>query len=109
MKISGDDYGNQDRFFGKSKKQPDDNDNPPTTDIQLSPAIETSSEANKGFFPQIWNKFRKHSHSEQTTAPDMELATKEVETTTNKQSDIKSKLNHLYRMFSKKMMMFPLN
>ncbi|WP_228059825.1 YkvA family protein [Plectonema radiosum] len=85
----------KDRFFGKLKKQPDDNDNPPTTDIQLSPAIETSSEANKGFFQQIWNKFRKHSHSEQKTSPDMELTMKEVETTTNKQSDKKNRLQSI--------------
>ncbi|MBV6623562.1 MAG: DUF1232 domain-containing protein [Rivularia sp. (in: Bacteria)] len=71
--------GIKDRFFGSSKKQANEIENPTTTDIQPSPLEETSSdEAQKGFIKQMWNKFRKDSHSQEISTAESEAQTKEV-------------------------------
>ncbi len=83
------------RFFGNSKKQPDEIDNPPTIDIQYSPEAETTPEAKQGFFRGIWNKFGKDSHSDQTPKLEAETVNKtdiepiyqEVETEINQETN----------------------
>lgn len=92
--------GIKDRFFGNSKKESDEIENPITIDIQASPTDETSSEAKKGFISRIWNKFRKDSHSdeiprveaEKEVLADVKPINREVETETNQ--EIKKKNNN---------------
>lgn len=97
--------GIKDRFFGKSKKESDGIENPTTIDIQPSPADETSSEAEKGFIKQMWNKFRKDSQTdaipkvevevEKEVVADIKPINHEVETETSKESSKKNKLQSI--------------
>ena len=97
--------GIKDRFFGKSKQESDDIENPITIDIQPSPPDETSSETEKGFIKQVWNKFGKDSHSDQTAkeeveakteiAPDVKPINPEVETENKKKVNRKNKLQSI--------------
>ena len=57
--------GIKDRFFGNSKKESDEIESYKTIDVQPSPPDEKSPEAEEGFIKQIWNKFRKDSHSDE--------------------------------------------
>ncbi|AFY52927.1 hypothetical protein Riv7116_0323 [Rivularia sp. PCC 7116] len=94
--------GIKDRFFGGSKKQADEIENPTTIDIQPSPLEETSSEAaQKGFIKQMWNKFRKDSHSEEISkvepqteteevTPDIKPINRQVETENNQEANKKT-------------------
>ncbi|MEO1374239.1 MAG: YkvA family protein, partial [Cyanobacteria bacterium J06635_10] len=93
------------RFFNKSKKEPDEIENPTTIDIEPSPVDETSSEAEKGFIKQIWNKFRKDAHLEETASleaqteilADVEPINQEVETATNKKNRLQSIIQNIFR------------
>jgi uncharacterized membrane protein YkvA (DUF1232 family) len=97
--------GIKDRFFRKSKQESDEIENPTTIDIQPSPPDETPLEAKNGFMKQIWNKFRKDSHSEETVkveaeaktevAPDIKPINPQVETENNKEVDRKNKLQSI--------------
>jgi uncharacterized membrane protein YkvA (DUF1232 family) len=97
--------GIKDRFFRKSKQESDEIENPTTIDIQPSPPDETPLEAKNGFMKQIWNKFRKDSHSEETVkveaeaktevAPDIKPINSQVETENNKEVDRKNKLQSI--------------
>lgn len=101
--------GIKDRFFGrflkKSKKEADEIENPTTIDIEPLPAGETSSEAEKGFIKQMWNKFRKDSHSGGTASldaqseilADVEAINQEVETATNKKHRLQSIIQNVFR------------
>ncbi|MEA5596054.1 YkvA family protein [Rivularia sp. UHCC 0363] len=102
--------GIKDRFLRNSKKEPDQIDNPQTIDIQPSPAGETSSEAEKGFIKQMWNKFRKDSHSDET--PKVEAQTEipadtqpingGVETENNQKVNKKNKLQSIIQNIFRK-------
>ena len=96
--------GIKDRFFGKSKKESDEIKNPTTIDIQPLPADETPLEAKKGFVKQMWNKFRKDSHSDQAVieaeakteiVPDIEPSDRDVEAETNQEVNKKNKLQSI--------------
>lgn len=68
--------GIKDRFFGSSKEEADEIESYKTIDVQPSPPDETASEAKEGFVKQIWNKFRKDSHSDEAVKaePKIEIA-----------------------------------
>ncbi len=101
--------GIKDRLFGKSKKESDEIENPTTIDIQPSPVDETSSETEKGFIKQVWNKFRKDSHSEETAkveaevkpevtaeiARDIKPINREIESENKKEANKKNKLQSI--------------
>ncbi|MEO1428256.1 MAG: YkvA family protein [Cyanobacteria bacterium J06632_19] len=109
--------GIKDRFFGSSKKQANEIENPTTIDIQPSPLEETSSEeAEKGFIKQIkqmWNKFRKDSYSEEISTvksetekkavtPDIKVINCEVETENNRETNKKNRLQSLIQNIFRK-------
>lgn len=104
--------GIKDRFFRKSKQESDRAENPPTIDIQPLPPDETPLEAKKGFMKQMWNKFRKDSHSDQTVnieveakteiSPDIKPIDPEIETETNKEVNLKNKLQSIIQNVFKK-------
>ncbi|MEM6753686.1 MAG: YkvA family protein [Cyanobacteria bacterium P01_C01_bin.38] len=96
--------GIKDRFFGNSKKETDEVESYKTIDIQPSPPDETPLEAKNGFIKQIWNKFRKDSHSEEIAkveaqskeiAPDIKPINQEVEAENNKEASKKNKLQSI--------------
>ncbi|MDY6901878.1 MAG: YkvA family protein [Cyanobacteriota bacterium] len=68
--------GIKDRYFGNSRKESDEIEGYKTIDVQPSPPDETPSEAKEGFIKQIWNKFRKDSHSDEAVEiePKIEIA-----------------------------------
>lgn len=65
--------GIKDRLFRKSKQESEKIENPPTIDIQPLPPDETPLEAKKGFIKQMWNKFRKDSHSDRAANVEAEV------------------------------------
>ncbi|MGB3636931.1 MAG: YkvA family protein [Rivularia sp. (in: cyanobacteria)] len=97
--------GIKDRLFSKSKQESEIVENPPTIDIQPLPPDETPLEAKKGFMKQMWNKFRKDSHSDETVKVEAETKTEiasdvkpinpEVETENNKEVNQKNKLQSI--------------
>lgn len=97
--------GIKDRLFGKTKQESDDIENPITIDIQPSPPDEISSETEKGFIKQVWSKFRKDSHSDQTAkeeveaeteiAADVEPINREVEAENKKKVSNKNRLQSI--------------
>ncbi|MEM6402681.1 MAG: DUF1232 domain-containing protein [Cyanobacteria bacterium P01_D01_bin.116] len=104
--------GIRDRFFGNSKKESDEIENPTTIDIQPSPPDETPLEAEKGFIKQILHKFRKDSHSEETVnieaeaeteiAPDIKPVNQEIETKNNQEVKKKNRLHSIIQNVFKK-------
>lgn len=102
--------GIKDRFFGNSKQELDEVESYKTIDIQPSPPDEKSSEPEKGFIKQIWNKFRKDSHSDETPkveakteiASEIESINQEVETENIKPVKQKNRLQSIIQNILKK-------
>lgn len=104
--------GIKDRLFGKTKQESDDIENPITIDIQPSPPDEISSETEKGFIKQVWSKFRKDSHSDQTAKEEVEAETEiasdvkpinpQVETENNKEVKKENRLQSIIQNVFKK-------
>ena len=102
--------GIKDRFFGNSKKEADEIENPTTIDIQPSPPDETPSEVEQGFIKKIWNKFRKDSHSDEAVKaePKIEVAqeiksiNREVEVENIKEVKQKNRLQSIIQNVFKK-------
>ncbi|BAY86768.1 hypothetical protein NIES267_62790 [Calothrix parasitica NIES-267] len=67
--------GIKDRFSGNSKKESNEVETYKTIDVQPSPPDETPSEAEEGFIKQIWNKFRKDSHSDESVKAEPKIET----------------------------------
>ena len=102
--------GIKDRFFGNSKKESNEIDNPTTIDIQSSSVDKTSPEAKKGFLQQIRNKFRKNSNSDEKqkvesakeALVDIKPINQEVETENNQEPPQKNRLQSMIQNIFKK-------
>ncbi|MEM1395297.1 MAG: YkvA family protein [Cyanobacteria bacterium P01_H01_bin.150] len=102
--------GIKDRFFGNSKQEPDEVESYKTINVQPLPPDEKSPEAEEGFIKQIWNKFRKDSHSDETPTveakteitSEIESISQEVETEDIKEVKQKNRLQSILQNVLKK-------